>query len=186
MNAVVTPKRHPLDEDILLTTDDAAAMREQWVAMERLYRTEAPHLARYFARRVPAFEVGDFIQESFRRILGHRAERPGAFLQRTAANLVTEFRRTSARRQAMAHDSYEEGSVSGPDPIDALEARDAIARVQTVLNGLNPKTRNIFLLSRIEGKTYAEIAGLYGMSEEGVKKRVAKAMHVLRRKIGDL
>lgn len=185
MNAAVD-RRHPCDDDVLLTAEDAAAMHEQWLAMERLYRTEAPHLARYFGRRVPALDVGDFIQESFRRILGHRAERPGAFLQRTAANLVTEFRRTQARRQAMAHDSYEEGSVSGPDPIRALEARDAVARVQAALDGLNPKTRNIFLLSRIEGKTYIEIAGLYGMSEEGVKKRVAKAMHVLRRKVGDL
>lgn len=185
MNAAVD-RRHPLDEDLRLTAEDAAAMREQWIAMEQLYQTEAPHLARYFARRVPAFEVADFIQESFRRILGHRAERPGAFLQRIAANLVTEFRRTSARRQAMAHDSYEEGSVSGPDPVQALEARDAIARIQAVLDRLPAKTRNIFLLSRIEGKTYAEIARLYGMSEEGVKKRVAKAMHAMRRKVGDL
>jgi RNA polymerase sigma-70 factor (ECF subfamily) len=185
MNAAVD-RRHPLDDDLLLTAEDAAAMREQWIAMERLYRSEAPHLAGYFARRVPARDVADFIQESFRRILGHKAERPGAFLQRTAANLVTEFRRTSARRQAMAHDSYEDGKVAGPDPVRALEVRDTVARVAAVLNGLDPKTRNIFLLSRIEGKTYAEIAGLYGMSEEGVKKRVAKAMHILRRRVGDL
>lgn len=185
MSALPTPQLL-FAEDELRTAEDEARMREQWRVTEALYREEAPYLARYFERRVPKDDVLDMIQESFRRILGHRPERPGAFLGRTAANLVLEFRRAAARRMAAFHQSYEEELVGGSDPHRALEARDAVARLRLALDQLKPKTRNIFLMSRIEGKTYAEIGLAYGMSEEGVKKQVAKAMHHVRRRVGDL
>ncbi|URW75886.1 sigma-70 family RNA polymerase sigma factor [Sphingomonas donggukensis] len=170
----------------MLTDADRAAMREQWRTVEALYRDEAPHLARYFERRVARDDVLDLVQESFRRILGHRPEHPGSFLGRTAANLVLEFRRVAARRQARAHESYEEHHSPSVDPLPHLEARDTLAHLHAALNQLKPKTRNIFLMSRIEGMTYAEIAEAYGMSEEGVKKQVATAMHHVRRRVGDL
>ncbi|MES2338764.1 MAG: sigma-70 family RNA polymerase sigma factor [Pseudomonadota bacterium] len=175
-----------VDSEIVLTPADRAAMREQWLTIESLYRDEAPHLARYFERRVARDDVLDMVQESFRRILGHRPDHPGSFLGRTAANLVHEFRRVAARRHARSHERFDERHAPAVDPVPQLEARDALARLQIALGQLKPKTRNIFLMSRIEGMTYAEIAEAYGMSEEGVKKQVATAMNQVRRRIGDL
>ena len=169
-----------------LTADDAVAMCEQWRATEALYRQEAPQLARYFERRVPRDDVLDLVQESFRRILGHRPDRPGSFLGRTAANLLLEFRRGSARRRTHLHEPFDERQVAGIDPHPQLEARDMLARVDAAMRRLKPKTRDIFLMSRIEGRSYADIAESLGMSEEGVKKQVAKAIHALRRHVGDL
>lgn len=176
----------PFDDEIVLTEADRAAMREQWRTVEALYRDEAPQLARYFERRVARDDVLDLVQESFRRILGHRPDHPGSFLGRTAANLVLEVRRMAARRHLRGHESYEERHAPSVDPIPHLEARDALARLHAALDQLKPKTRNIFLMSRIDGMTYAEIADEYGMSEEGVKKQVATAMHHVRRRVGDL
>jgi RNA polymerase sigma-70 factor (ECF subfamily) len=186
MSGFSSPKRHPLDPDDLLTPEDEVAMRDQWRATEALYRDEAPHLARYFERRVPAADVFDFVQESFRRVLGHTPERPGAFLGRTAANLVIEFRRAAMRRRAHLHEPFDERQLGGVDPIPQLEARDALGRVDAALRQMKPKTRDIFLMSRIEGKSYAEIGVILGMSEDGVRKQVSKAIHVLRRRVGDL
>lgn len=164
----------------------AAAVQEQRLLVDRLFRTEAPKLARFFDRRVPRDDVRDLVQESFRRILHHRPERPGAFLQQTANNLVREFHRLRARGRASFHEPFTEHHAPIADPHAGLEARDALARLRRGLDQLAPKTRNIFLMSRIEGMTYAEIGAAYGMSEEGVKKRVAAAMHHLRRRVGDL
>lgn len=175
-----------LDDDELLTEADLRAMREQWRATEALYREEAPQLARYFERRVPKGDVLDLVQESFRRILGHLPERPGAFLGRTAANLVIEFRRASARRRAQLHVEFDERDHPGADPHPRLEARDALKRVDAAMHKLKPRTRDIFLMSRIEGRSYAEIGEVFGMSEEGVKKQVAKAIKFLRARVGDL
>ena len=186
MSAAPLPKRHPLDAETVLTAEDEARMREQWRATEALYREEAPHLARYFEQRVPRADVLDFIQESFRRVLGHRPDRPGAFLGRTAANLVIEFRRAAMRRQAHLHHAFDETQVEGIDPIPQLEARDALARIDAALAALKPKTRNIFLMARVEGRSYAEVGEMFGMSEEGVRKQVGKAMWHLRRRVGDL
>lgn len=173
-------------DDLAITDADRMAMREQWRTIEALYRDEAPQLARYFERRAPRDDVRDLVQESFRRILRHRPDQPGSFLGRTAANLLIEVRRMAARRHARAHVRYEDADAPMFDPLPQLEARDQLARLQAVLDQLKPKTRNIFLMSRIDGMTYAEIADVYGISEEGVKKQVATAMQRVRRRLGDL
>lgn len=154
--------------------------------VEILYRAESKALSRFFSRRMPASDVDDLVQESFRRTLGHAAIRPGAFLNRIARNLILERGRSAARNAEAAHVRFEDDAIADVDPHLALEARDALARVDRALDILHPKTRNIFLLRRIEGMSYAEIAAAYGMSEKGVEKQFAKAMIHLRRRVGNL
>ena len=169
-----------------MSSEDRIGFDLQWQTLELLYREEAPGLARYFARRVPADDVWDLVQESFRRIIGHSAERPIAFVTRTASHLVSEHWRAARRRDAAAHEPVDDDLSDGRDPFAGLAARDSLTRIDAALAALDPKTRNIFLLSRIEGKSYAEIADGYGMSVMGVKKRVAKAVLLLRRRVGPL
>lgn len=57
---------------------------------------------------------------------------------------------------------------------------ELVRRVDRALARLLPRTRNIFLLSRLDGKTYAEIAALYGMREERVRVIVKNAMWAIR------
>lgn len=171
----------------LWTAEDEAACAEQLRMLDRdFYEKEAPRLRRYFERRAAPDDVMDLVQESFRRVLGHVPRQPGAFLGRTAANLLLEVRRAAARHWSRAHIAYDDSQSLGPDPVAHLEARDALARIDAALATLKPKTRNIFLLARVEGRSYAEVGAIFGMSEEGVKKQVAKAMWHLRRRVGDL
>lgn len=171
----------------LWTADDERAHAEQLrLSQEQVYREQAPRLTRYFKGRVARDDVMDLVQESFRRVLGHAPKQPGAFLGRTAANLLLEVRRAAARRWARAHHRYEDAEIAGSDPVSYLEARDALARIDAALLRLKPKTRNIFLLARVEGRSYAEVGDMFGMTEEGVRKQVAKAMWHLRRQVGDL
>lgn len=152
-----------------------------------VYCEERPRLARFFKSRAPAQEVGDLVQECFRRLMASSAypriltQQPGPYLFRTARNLLAERGRTDARRMANHHTSYEEPEIAGPDPHAALEARDEMRRVGEALGRLKPKTRDIFLMHRIDGRTYEEIGSAMGMSVKGVEKQIAKAMRAIRR-----
>lgn len=183
---VEEPVDHPRNRPPALTAAEEVILAGQWSAIEALYRTEARQLTRYFERRVPRDDILDQVQECFRRILPHRFDQPAAFLGRTAANLVLELRRLAARRSASSHDSFNEDQVPGTDPTAQYEARDALRRIDAAMHRMKPRTRDIFLMSRIEGKSYAEIASALGMSEDGVRKQVARAMIFLRKQVGDL
>lgn len=157
------------------------------VCAATIFGEQRPRLACFFRRRAPAQDVGDLLQECFRRLLSSSAyphvlaEQPGAYLFRTARNLLAEHHRTDERRMAADHHSYEEPEIAGPDPHVALEARDQMRRVADALTRLKPKTREIFLMHRVDGLSYSEIAAAKGMSVKGIEKQIAKAMVAIRR-----
>lgn len=186
LDRVLPPPR--LDDDDPLPPEDRPAPARTTAAADALYRDQSPRLARFFARRSPRGEVADLVQESFRRLLGAatKVERPEAYLSRIAGNLVRDRASAAARRHASAHQSYEEDAIPGPDPHRQLEARDALARLEAALATLKPKTREIFLMHRLDGLSYAEIARVRGMSVKGVEKQIAKALYLLKRRVGAL
>jgi len=157
------------------------------VRVEAVYAAHGPELTRYLRRRAPAQDVGDLVQECFRRFAQSRGaaatliDRPAAYLVQTARNLLAERARADGRRMQADHRPFEEEEHAGPDPHAALEARDTIRRLADVVARLKPKTRTIFLMHRIEGLSYEEIAAAQGMSVKGVEKQMAKALGAIRR-----
>lgn len=155
--------------------------------VEAIYTAHGPELTRFLRRRAPAQDVGDLVQECFRRFAQSRGstvsliDRPAAYLVQTARNLLAERARTDGRRMQADHGPFDEDDHVGPDPHAALEARDTIRRLADVVARLKPKTRTIFLMHRIEGLSYDEIAAVQGMSVKGVEKQMAKALDAIRR-----
>ena len=176
-----------LDADDPLPPEDRAASYAALTA-DAFYRSQSPRLARFFARRSQHHEVADLVQESFRRLLGTtaRVERPEAYLSRIATNLLRDRAIAAARHHEATHQSYEEDAIAGPDPHHQLEARDTIARLEAALTTLKPKTREIFLMHRLDGLSYAEIAEARNMSIKGVEKQIAKALYLLKHRVGPL
>lgn len=152
-----------------------------------VYAVERPRLARFLKGRAPAQEIGDLVQECFRRLTSSAAyprvlaEQPGAYLFRTARNLLAEGHRTDGRRMSADHRSFEDADIAGPDPHGALEARDQMRRVAAALDRLKPETRDIFLMHRFEGLRYDEIAAARGIGLKSVEKHIAIAMVAVRR-----
>lgn len=52
-----------------------------------------------------------------------------------------------------------------------------------VVEGLPPRTREIFRLNRIEGLSYADVARRLDISESSVQKHLAKALAVIMREV---
>lgn len=69
---------------------------------------------------------------------------------------------------------------------DLLEEKEILARVKQEINRLPPRMREIFILSREEGRSHKEIADLLGLSEQTVKKQVHNALKTLKPKLQNL
>lgn len=63
------------------------------------------------------------------------------------------------------------------DPVDPA----LLERLDRALARMSWTRRNVYLYTRVEGHTFAEAAAVYGISEQQVRRHVAKAMWLLRR-----
>ncbi|WP_298535323.1 RNA polymerase sigma factor [uncultured Algibacter sp.] len=57
--------------------------------------------------------------------------------------------------------------------------------IDDIYNSLQPKTSEIFKLSRDKGLTYQEIASLKNISIKTVESHISKALHTFRKKLKD-
>lgn len=68
-----------------------------------------------------------------------------------------------------------------PSPEQETAGRKELEQVRKAVLELPDRTRQIFVLARIEGLTYREIALRLGISESSVQKHLARAVaHVMR------
>ena len=64
-----------------------------------------------------------------------------------------------------------------------MEETEFKAKLDNALNALPDNQRTTFLLNRIDGKKYAEIAELEGVSVKAIEKRMHLALKTLREQI---
>ncbi len=159
--------------------------------MEAIYAAHQPALTRYLRRRAPLQDVGDLVQECFRRLAARKnrapaaIDEPGAYLVGIARNIVVDRARAAEAGQHAAHHSFDEADVAGPDPHVALEARDTMRRVERAIARLKPQTGSIFVMHRFDGLSYEEIAAAKGITVKGVEWHIAQAMIAIRRARAD-
>lgn len=124
----------------------------------------------------------DLLQEAFVRLQEYSARAPvenaGAFLMRTAINLSHDERRRGRFRHAVdpADRAVLELSDENPLQDEVFATRERLRAVQRALALLPPRTREVFLMRRVDGLKYSEIAQRLEISVSAVEKHVAKAV----------
>jgi RNA polymerase sigma-70 factor (ECF subfamily) len=147
-------------------------------------------LIRFFRRRTGTdAEAEDLTQEVFLRLLrrpdAEAVENPEAFLFRTAVNLLRDrARRNSTTASHAIELADRQETVEGLSPERVLEGRQSLAAAMRILEELDERVRDAFILHRLEGLKYAEIAELFGVSVSSVEKYVIKALAHLARRAG--
>lgn len=141
-------------------------------------------LGRLRARLWPSADCEDLLHAAFLRFERYRQAVPvrdhEGFLLRTAVNIGIDEKRRGRWIDPTPIDSgYELLASPAPMQDEALAARERLARVKEGLDRMNPKTRQILLMHRLEGKKYREIAAELGLSQSAVEKHIAKASHFL-------
>lgn len=79
---------------------------------------------------------------------------------------------------------YQEPTNQSPEYL--LEEEEFKQKLQHAISLLSDAQREVFLLNRIEGKKYREIAELLDISQKAVEKRMSGALKILREKIDNI
>ncbi len=125
-------------------------------------------------------ETDELIQEAFVRLqaycLDHEIAKPEAFLVRTALNLMIDARRKSGTAPVVQRD-IETLLLVDPRPLpeEVLMGQERLRRLSAGIDALTPRVREAFLLHRLEGYSYGQIAEELKLSVSTVEKHIAKA-----------
>ena len=168
--------------------DQRSSSEDQFRAdLDRTFR--APLTAFFLSRVRDRSEAEDLTQEVFVRILHHASDidpgRAKSYVFTAAANLLRDRSRRAAVRQTQALATSDGSEPVSPELVEEISpervllGRQTLAGVLAALEGLPHRTRDIFVLYRIEHMKQHEIASLLGLSHGSVENHLVKAMTYL-------
>lgn len=100
-----------------------------------------------------------------------------AFLVRVANNIAIDGeRRRAFQADRPIEEIFADSADPGPLQDEVIEARIRLRHVEAALAQLSPRTREIFLMHRLDGYKYREIAERLEISQSTVEKHIAKAV----------
>ena len=147
-------------------------------------------LVAYFLKRVKSRnEAEDLTQEVFVRLLNHPDKNNGQTIEgyvfTIAANLLRDRAKSvAATVQKQAHsldvldekDAFTANLIEDRNPERVLVGRQTVQDVLEALAELGERTRDVFILARLENLQHREIAAMYGISVSAVEKMMMRAM----------
>lgn len=126
----------------------------------------------------------DAVQEAFVKLWENCAkvvpEKAKSYLYTVANNLYLNVIKAEKVRLKYAKPSLEHSNES---PEFLMEEKQYKEKLDQALNDLPENQRTTFLLNRIDGKKYAEIAEMEGVSVKAIEKRMHLALKTLREQI---
>lgn len=170
-------------------------------AEQLMARFQRP-LMSFFLRRVSdRADAEDLTQEAFLRILRRDdaipVDNPESYVFRVAVNLLRDRARRAASHRSGEHASLDDQTaelassarleaalIEDRQPERVLLSQESLAEALRVLDQLGPRTRDIFMLARLERMRHRDIAAIYGMTISAVEKHVAKAAVHLAERFG--
>lgn len=145
-------------------------------------------LMSFFLRRIgDRAEAEDLTQEVFVRLLGaikgEDVRDADALVFKIAGNLLRDRARRVATQSKAHIGEFDDHLVSeltrefieDHSPERVVLARVEISAVLTALNELGERTKDIYVLFRLEGMKQRQIAELYGIGISTVEREVARA-----------
>ena len=140
-------------------------------------------LAGRIARRLGSSDdAEDLLHSAYLQMAEATARRsvaaPIPYLVRSAVNLGIDHRRRD--RLMDRSESAEEFCLDMADPAplqdEVLAARTRLSRLRDGLDRLTPRTREVFLMHRLDGLKYRVIGERLGISQSAVEKHIARAV----------
>ena len=104
----------------------------------------------------------------------------GAFVYRIAENKVYDHFRKLAREKRMSDDLALESATSHTDTENELVYQENYRLLHNGIGMLPPIRQQVYLLCKIEGRSYEEIAILLGISTATVNDHIVKANRYLK------
>lgn len=122
----------------------------------------------------------DIAQDTYLRLKGRDlGEADLSLMFRTAQNLALDYLRARRVRTEHARQSAHDDTTPA-SPEQAADSRTRLDGLLRTLRALPPRTRQIFLMQRVDGWTYPQIGRALGVSTSTVEKEMMLAMHRCR------
>jgi RNA polymerase sigma-70 factor (ECF subfamily) len=143
-------------------------------------------LTGYFRRRIrDDGDVEDMVQDVFARIVTRDSTEPiknlGGYVLKIASSVIADRARRRAVRQAEAHVPFDPDFHASEeiDPERVLGGKEDLNAAVAALLSLPERTRTVFVLRRLEGYSYRDIAAHLGISVSAVEKHLVRALQHL-------
>lgn len=164
---------------------------EEQLRIQEIIRRHHTGLIKFLRRRLSvADDADDVAQETYIRMMKYEGSRelrsPSAMLFRIAVNVANDHGRAALSRCASSHTDIDNVDLTSEQPSAerTVLAEQNLELLLDVIEALPPKCKQVFLLSRAGGMTYAEIAQHCGISVKMVEKQISRAMAACLAKVG--
>lgn len=128
-------------------------------------------------------DAADLTQDTFLRLLGVSAaprepdlRQPRAYLATIARRMMLNLYRRRSVEEAWLQTLEQLPDHFAPSAEEQCLIHEALQAVDTLLHGLPPLVRRAFLLSQLEGHTYAQIAVMLDVTVRTVQRYLTQAM----------
>ena len=162
--------------------------------LSALYGRYAAKLTEYASQYVSRDEADDFVQRAFvdlwnRHLSDARQSRPradyDALLFQSVRFLIMDYRRPARRRLHERLLGRYAGALQGMarrwmEPQAAVEADDFNKAINTALQAMSPRTREVQALYRKAGFSVDEIVATTGMARTSVRTLIQRGNRILR------
>ncbi|MFZ1676898.1 MAG: RNA polymerase sigma-70 factor [Saprospiraceae bacterium] len=162
---------------------------------EQLFKNHYPFVCTIVNKYVgDKSKVEDIAQELFTELWIKREQISihtsiGAYLRRMAVSRALNYLRDTKKYNWDDLDTLSEAPTEAayqpPEAIQYLEEEELQKSLQAAIDKLPEKCRIIFLLSRYDELTYAEIAQNLNISNKTVENQIGKALKYLRLALAD-
>jgi RNA polymerase sigma-70 factor (ECF subfamily) len=155
----------------------------QETTFHRLFTDLAERLRNYLYYHCGDGAVAeDLVQEAFIRLWEHcqsvPPEKARAFVYKVGFNLILDMaKHKKVVRKFEAHPTDKKGPE---DPQFQIEQQEFENILWQTIRDMPERNRVVFLMNRLDGMTYAEIAEHIGLSVKAVEKRMQKALEAIR------
>ena len=156
---------------------------------DNIYVTNANNLRNFLYYKYGDLKAAeDVVQESFIKLWVNctkvAIEKAKSFLFTVANNLFIDIKRHE--KIVLNYKKQGNSSVNKETPEFIMQEKEFMDKLQHTIGSLPDKQREVFLLNRIDKKTYKEIAEMLDLSVKAVEKRMQKALIIVRKEIGKI
>ncbi|AXT60467.1 RNA polymerase sigma-70 factor [Aquimarina sp. AD10] len=136
-------------------------------------------------------QAEDIVQDAFIKLWHNCSKVPldkaKSYVYTIATNLgISDTRHQKVRFKYKDYITQRKSDVNNESPEFIALEKEYMETLKNAIAELPERQREVFLLSRIDKKTYREIAELSNVSVKAIEKLMHKALVTLRKKIGNI
>ncbi len=136
-------------------------------------------------------QAEDIVQDAFIKLWNNCSkvslEKAKSYLYTVATNCgisIARHKQVKFKYQNFITSRKEDKTNESPEFV--MLEKEYMEKLKSAIANLSERQREVFLLSRIDKKTYKEIADISNVSVKAIEKLMHKALVVLREKIGNI